>query len=242
MNKPLLIIQPATSHDDLPALCAVRGDEISWFADACGIAHDDLLAVKVYDGEPLPDPSRIGGAIITGAIDMVTDPKPWIQHLAAWARQTVTLNVPLLGVCFGHQMLAHALGGEVGDNPRGPMFGSINVACTEAARTDPLFEVLPEDTLMHVFHYQSVLRLPADAQVLAATPHDPYYGARFGQAAWGVQFHPEFDREIMDRCIDTYAAAMTAAGFLPDDLRARNRDCIDGVRFLRRFKGMADLQ
>jgi GMP synthase (glutamine-hydrolysing) len=240
MNKPLLIIQPATSHDDMPALCAVRGDEIAWFGNACGVGRDGMLAVKVYEDEPLPDPSRICGAIIAGAIDMVTDPKPWIQNLTAWLRLAVAQDVPLLGVCFGHQMLAHALGGEVGDNPRGPMFGAVSVACTDAAWTDPLFEVLPEETTMHAFHYQSVLRLPEGAQVLATTPHDPHYGVRFSPAAWGVQFHPEFDRKIMEGCIDTYAGAMAAAGFSPEDLRARNRDCADGARFLRRFTAIAD--
>lgn len=239
MAKPFLIIQPATSHDDLPALCAVRGDEIAWFSKACDVVRDEIRAIRVYEGEPLPDPADIRAAIITGAIDMVTDPKPWIRDLAEWTRQAVAEEVPLLGVCFGHQLLAHAMGGEVGENPNGPMFGPVRVERHPSGRKDPLFGVLPDSTTMHVFHYQSVLRMPESAQLLASAAHDPHYAARYGPAAWGVQFHPEFDRQIMEGCYDVYGEMMTAAGFSVAALRAKEDDSIGGLTLLQRFASLA---
>lgn len=240
-TKPLLIIQPATSHDDLPALCAWRGDERTWFAQGCGIAPDRIAAVRVWQDEPLPDPAAIAGAIVTGAIDMVTDGHAWIARTEAWVRGAVAANVPILGVCFGHQLLAQALGGRVADNPRGAAFGAVDVALSEAGADDPLFGALPAVSPLMVFHWQSVLDLPPGAVVTAQAPHDPYHAARFGPAAWGTQFHPEFDAAIMAGSIDVYADAIARAGFAVPDLRAANRECPQGTVLLRRFASLAGL-
>ena len=239
MAKPFLIIQPATSHDDLPALCAVRGDEIAWFSQACDVPRDEITAIRVYEGEALPDPADIRAAIITGAIDMVTDPKPWIRDLADWTRRAVAAEVPLLGVCFGHQMLAHAMGGTVGDNPNGPMFGPVAVRRLATGQEDPLFAALPDVATMRVFHFQTVLTMPAGAQVLATAAHDAHHAARYGPAAWGVQFHPEFDRQIMQGCYDVYRGTMEEAGFSVDALRAAEQDSPDGFALLRTFADLS---
>lgn len=239
MAKPFLIIQPATSHDDLPALCEVRGDEIAWFSNACQVPRDEIQAIRVYEGEPLPDPADIRAAVITGAIDMVTDPKPWIRDLADWTRRAVAAEVPLLGVCFGHQMLAYAMGGEVGENLNGPMFGPVAIQRLECGRDDPLFGVLPDAATMRVFHFQSVLTMPDSAEVLVSAAHDPHHAARYGPAAWGVQFHPEFDRQIMDSCYDVYGETMTEAGFSVDALRAAEQDSPAGFALLQKFADLS---
>ena len=240
-QKPLLIIQPATSHDDLPDLCAVRGDELAWFGEACGIDRARIMAAKVWCDEPLPDPRDVAGVIITGAIDMVTDGHAWIGRTADWTRGAIAAQTPLLGVCFGHQLLAHALGGRVADNPLGAAFGAITVRASPAARRDALFGVLPETADMMVFHWQSVLDPPAGATILAAAAHDPFHAARYGPRAWGTQFHPEFDAAIMAGSIDVYADAIARAGFAVPDLRAANRDCPAGRVLLRRFAQIAGL-
>lgn len=240
-ERPLLIIQPATSHDDMPALCAWRGDELAWFGEACGIDPTRIRPVRVWQDEPLPDPDAVAGTIITGAIDMVTDGHAWIERTADWVRGAVAAQSPVLGVCFGHQLLAHALGGTVGDNPRGSQFGAVDVAVTPQGREDPLFDVLPAQTQMMVFHWQSILTLPADAQVMATSGHDPFHAARFGAAAWGTQFHPEFDAAIMAGSYDVYETAIAREGFSVPDLRAATRDCPDGHALLRRFAALAGL-
>lgn len=239
--KPLLVIQPATSHDDLPALCAWRGDELAWFSDACAVAPDRICAVRVWQDEPLPDPAAVAGVVITGAIDMVTDGHAWIERTAQWVRTALAADVPMLGVCFGHQLIAHAMGGTVADNPRGAAFGAVDLVLDDAGSNDPLFGVLPRHTRMMVFHWQSVAALPEAAVVTARAAHDPFHAARFGARAWGTQFHPEFDAAIMAGSIDVYAEAIARAGFSVPDLRAANRDCPDGPRLLDRFARLAGL-
>jgi GMP synthase (glutamine-hydrolysing) len=235
--KPLLIIQPATSYDDLPVLCASRGDELAWFSGASGVAPDRIRSVRVWQDEPLPDPREAAAVIVTGAIDMVTDGHAWIARTADWLRTAIAAETPVLGVCFGHQLLAHALGGTVGDNPRGAAFGAVEVSLTDAGRADPLFGVLPARSEMMVFHWQSVLAMPVGA--LATAAHDPFHAARFGPMAWGTQFHPEFDAAIMAGSYDVYAGAIERAGFDMAALRAANRDCPAGHALLRRFAAIA---
>lgn len=235
MTKPMLIIQPASSYDDLPDLCAEYGDEVAWFSRACDLTQDQLISVRVDKGEPLPHPGDICGAIITGALAMVTDDDPWIKTLSDWILFAIDAELPMLGVCFGHHLMAQALGGVVGANPNGASFGNVQVTRTNLSAPDPLFDAFPHEVGMKVFHYQSVHRPPKGATVLARGENDPYYAMRFAPCAWGVQFHPEFDNCIMDRTCDVYASDMTSAGYDVAELRARNTDDGTGRALLRRF-------
>ncbi|MDO6565245.1 gamma-glutamyl-gamma-aminobutyrate hydrolase family protein [Amphritea sp. 1_MG-2023] len=143
--------------------------------------------------------------------------------------------MPILGVCFGHQLLVHVLGGTVGQNPNGAEFGVVDLMKHQAANHDPLFKDFPDIMSMYVFHYESVLQLPSDAVVLASNSHDPYQAFRYGQNIWGVQFHPEFDSEIMEHAIDVYGCAMKDANYDLTHLRQNNVDSGQGHTLLRRF-------
>ncbi|EED36636.1 glutamine amidotransferase, class I [Luminiphilus syltensis NOR5-1B] len=234
-TKPFLIIQPATSFDDVPALCAFRGDEVRWFSEKMALSDRDITAVKVYQGESLPDPRNVQGAIITGAIDMVTDGHQWIETAAQWVREAIVAETPVLGVCFGHQLIAHAMGGRVGENPRGSKFGKITLRNRAVDTDDPIFQALPKVLEMKVFHQQSVLELPADVVVLAESDHDPFQAVRYAETVWGVQFHPEFDSEIMAYSYDVYEDMITSEGFSVPDLRAQAFSDKDGAALLARF-------
>ncbi len=77
-------------------------------------------SVEVIDPElaPLPEPRHFSGAILTGSHSMVTDHEPWSERTAAWIPAVMAAGTPLLGICYGHQLIAYALGGDVGPNPR----------------------------------------------------------------------------------------------------------------------------
>ena len=100
-------------------------------------------------------------------------------------------------MCYGHQLLAEALGGEAGWHPKGREIGTVSVTLTEAGKQDPLLSGLPNTFLAQVTHAQSALVLPPGATLLASNNYEPHQAYRVGDRAWGVQFHPEFTSDIM---------------------------------------------
>ena len=217
---------------------AARGDYDAWFAQAKATSALRTDAIDPRGGDALPPPSAIAGAIVSGSSSLVTDREPWSERTGRWMRACVEQATPLLGVCYGHQLLADALGGRVGANPRGREIGTVEVALTAAAKDDALFGGLPGRLVVQASHRQSVLGLPPGAVVLAANAHDPHQALRFGQAAWGVQFHPEMDAAIARGFIEARAERCREEGLDPAQLIARTRDSLDGATLLRRFTAL----
>ena len=131
------------------------------------------------------------------------------------------------------------LGGEVGDNPAGREMGTVCVDLRPAAQDDPLFVGLSPRICAQATHQQSVLRTPPGATVLAGNDHDPHHAFRWGQAVWGVQFHPEFSAGHMRGYIRARADALAREGADPGALARRVRAAPEARRVLRRFVGHA---
>jgi GMP synthase (glutamine-hydrolysing) len=150
----------------------------------------------------------------------------------------VSRQIPLLGICFGHQILARALDGRVGYNPNGTEVGTVDVTLRPKAKNDRLLGGLGNPIRVHCCHSQSVFKLPKGAVCLGSSNRDPHQAFSVGGFAWGVQFHPEFDAEITS----TYVAAMRS----PLEREGQNADlilagCTDtpfGPLILRRFAGI----
>lgn len=183
--------------DTFSSLAGQLGDFDQWIIDQLGPLPLPVTVVDPRREDELPPVSKIAGAIVTGAHSMVTDRAQWSEDLAAWLRSAVSDNVPVLGICYGHQLLAHALGGEVGYHPGGIELGTVFVKLTSLAKNDSLFRSMPETFAAQVVHRQSVLRLPSGAVLLAANDFEPHQAFRVGSSAWGVQFHPEFSPAAM---------------------------------------------
>jgi GMP synthase (glutamine-hydrolysing) len=166
---------------------------------------------------------------------MVTDREPWSALTATYLLELIARDVPLLGVCYGHQLLADALGGRVENNPRGRSVGSFSLTLHPEAKNDVLFSVLPDGPVLHVRHRQSVVRLPEGAVCLAASPRDPHHAFRVGKRAWGVQFHPEFDAAIAREYIVARREIIEAEGEDPEALLAAVQESDAGRVLLRRF-------
>lgn len=122
-------------------------------------------------------------------------------------------RLPLLGVCYGHQLMAYALGGEVGDNPRGWERG-LQTVCLSAA-SDALPSALPPSFSAWLSHRQSVLTPPAGSQVLAGSALDPCQIIRYSERALSVQFHPEFTADIMQACLRNRFTAAEQSQMIP---------------------------
>ena len=231
-ERRVLVIQPG---EKLATLAGIPGDFADWVRDGMGIAPADTLVVYPHRGDPLPEPVDFRAAVITGSSAMVTDAAPWIGHGAGWLARAAMSGLPLLGICFGHQWLGHALGGRVADNPRGTEVGTVDVQLTRAARTDPLLGGLPATMPLHVSHRQSVVALPPGTVHLAASTLEAHQAFRFGDCAWGVQFHPEFSARILKGYLDYHASSIIAHGGDPASLRDAVTHSEFGSVLLRRF-------
>lgn len=198
--------------DTLPALREQHGDFEDWIEHGLNGQGLPVRTIDPRSNSEWPAQALIAGVVVTGSHAMVTDRAAWSERTAVWLAQLVRTEVPVLGICYGHQLLAHAMGGVVGHHPRGLEIGTVLVQCTEAAQDDALLSNLPACFAAQVVHEQSVLRLPPDAVVLASNAHEPHQAFRVGPSAWGVQFHPEFSGDAMQGYMNAIGPRLEAAG------------------------------
>jgi len=217
----------------LPEIAARRGDFEDWIRTGMDWPRERTRVVDVVAGEPLPAPPTPSGVVVTGSSAFVSEREEWSERSAEWLGRAVAAGTAVLGICYGHQLLAHALGGRVGPNPRGREIGTVELRF--AAGGDPLLGPLPERAPLQVTHVESVLELPAGLDSLAASALDPHHAFRAGERAWGVQFHPEFDADVMRGYIDGRRDVLREEGLDPDALRAAVVAAPAGRAVLRGF-------
>ena len=234
MRKPLIIKTGTT----LPELLASKGDFEDWILAGMGLSREQVTIVDVEKGEPLPDFQTVAGVVITGSHAMVTDHHAWSERTAVWLRSAVEQHIPTLGICYGHQLLAYALGGEVDDNLSGAEAGSVEVRLTENGHQDRLLGELGNPIIVQLSHIQSVSRLPPSAKLLASSALDPHLAFAAHGCAWGIQFHPEFDAEITRAYIRYDAPWLQKAGRDPVILSNQCTETPLGALILRRFASM----
>ena len=222
------------------------GDFEDWILAAMGLRGSDAVVADVQRGDPLPPPAQVRGIVITGSTSMVTERLPWSERTAAWLRGAVHAGVPVLGICYGHQLLAHALGGVVARNPRGREIGTIEVHLNEHGRADALLGG-PHDPISasHVLrvqatHVESVVTLPEGALPLGHSAGDPHQTFRFGPCAWGVQFHPEFDAPTLRAYLRARAQLLAEEGLDAEALTKAACDSPHGASILRRFVALCE--
>jgi GMP synthase (glutamine-hydrolysing) len=147
----------------------------------------DLVAFDVCDGA-LPDGFGYDGVVVTGSSSSVYWDEPWITALVEWVSEAADRGLPILGVCYGHQVLATALGGEVA------AMDEIELGYREVhlVGDDPLFAGVDDPFVAFETHSDRVVALPPGATLLAANDRG-IQAFRRGDC-WGVQFHPEYDR------------------------------------------------
>jgi GMP synthase (glutamine-hydrolysing) len=191
-----------------------------------------FVEVDARSAEQLPAAERFAGLIVTGSAASVTERDPWMLRIEEYLAQAVEQEQPLLGICFGHQLLGQALGGLVERNPRGREMGTVELAIVE---DDPLLDRSIVPALAQATHVDAVTRLPPRARILAKTELDPHAAVRFGPRAWGVQFHPEFDDQVMGEYIETRRALLAEEGRDPAAMLRGIRAAEAGRLVLQRF-------
>jgi len=230
----MLIVKTGTAQT---ALDDADGDFEDWIARDLG---RPVQVCSVFEGEELPAPHETGGAVVTGSAAMVTDLEEWAERTAEWLRDAVDAGMPILGICYGHQLLAHALGGRVGPNPRGREIGTVRLTLTATAASDLMLGGLPTRIDVQATHLERVLELPPNAVLLASSKLDLHHAFRIpGRPVWGVQFHPELSAENTRGYIDAKRHDMLAEGLDPDHLLAEVRETHWGSEILARFAQLA---
>ncbi|MDQ8031674.1 MAG: glutamine amidotransferase [Bordetella sp.] len=199
---PVLILH---TGDPEPGLASRHGTYGEMLRRAAGLDAAEVEVVRVWLDEAPRAPGQYRAALITGSPAMVTDREPWSEVCADWLRGAKAAGLPMFGICYGHQLLAHAFGGEVAYNPAGRELGTLPVDLTEAAADDALAATLPDRFDAQMMHAQTVLRLPPGAVSLARSALDANQLLRHAPGIYSTQFHPEFAPGFVAEHIEHYA-------------------------------------
>jgi len=225
-----------------PKLVPHIGDYEAWFGRVFG--GDATLEVHRAFDKPLHKLAGYDGMVITGSPRSLVDGEvePWMDDAAAFVRQAADAGVPVLGVCFGHQLVGYAYGGRVRTNPNGWEVGTVDVELTDDGARDPLFAGVPRRIFVNQSHRDEVVTLGPDTRVLAAGAHTPHQAIAIGDHVRGVQFHPEMNAPVIQRIIahrrlilSDDAARRCRANYCVDTLISRASDTPDAERVLRNF-------
>lgn len=169
-----------------------------WIIDKLEDKNRDIFVLDVQNDDELPILGENDAVIITGSHSMVTDEEPWSLSLEKWLPKLIIDEIPILAICYGHQLLAKSLGGVSTYHENGMEIGTVEINLEEGAKNDRIFSKLPPSFKAHTVHSQTVIKLPKNAVRLASNSHDKNHAFKVGNCAYAVQFHPEFDENIMN--------------------------------------------
>ncbi len=155
---------------------------------------------------PVISLDNVDAIILSGSGAMVTswESTDWMQREMAVIREAVERKIPILGICFGHQIMAQALGGRVDwlTDVTGQRFmeiGPTTAQLTEAGMSDPLFAGFDASFTVQATHSQEVVEIAPEAILLATNEASPMQALRYGtNPAWSLQNHPENSQILMD--------------------------------------------
>jgi GMP synthase (glutamine-hydrolysing) len=210
-----------------------RGSFARMIREAAGDAwRGEWAEHDVRTDEPFPDLAAVSAFVLTGSSANVPDRLPWMLRTEEHLRTAAARGTPMLGLCFGHQILAQALGGQVVKNPRGREIGTVTVNRTGS---DAWLEGMPERFLANASHVDTVARLPPGARCLGTTSLEDNAIFALGDSIRGVQFHPEFDAEITSGYVAARTGAITAEGLDAAAIARNVRETPESRALVARF-------
>lgn len=176
-------------HGSYPAMFeALLGADLDYVAYP---VIDDVFPGSIHDADAW---------LVTGSRFGAYDDAPWIRRLEAFLCQAVAAKVPVVGICFGHQVLAKALGARVEKAAAGWGVGPHDYEVVERA---PWMDEPAERFTLNAMHQDQVLSLPPGARLLARSDFCPFAALAYGEHAISLQAHPEFtnafERELIEK-------------------------------------------
>lgn len=175
-----------------PEMVEEHGSYLTMFEQMLQRADPSFSAAlwNINEEHEIPNsPQDADGWIITGSKHGVYEDHPWIEPLKTFLREAHAAKAPIVGVCFGHQILAEALGGKVVKSDRGWGCGVHEYSVLERPKW---MDEEKETIAIHAMHQDQVVELPPGATVLAESSFCPYAALAYGDTAMSVQPHPEF--------------------------------------------------
>ncbi len=230
--KKILIVKLGSTFQ---SFSQERGDFEDWVIEKSGFRRDFFQIFDAVNSSYFPEISKNAGLILTGSHDMVTDKFDWSERTAKWLAKDAIGKVPVLGICYGHQLLGHALGGVVDYHVGGTEIGTVLLESQQASADDFLFRNLEFPFPVIMSHSQSILQLPRGAVPLAYTKKCENAAFYLPPFTWGIQFHPEFDREIIRRYVERLIAKLLRQGQDPDAILSKIKDTPESSMVLQRF-------
>ena len=235
-NKKIAILQ---TGQPIKEALEKYGDFDALFIKAMGLDKSQTKTIRVYDDLDFPKVDELAGVLITGSPSMVTECNLWCQKTQQWIKQFMQTDMPVLGVCYGHQLLAQVLGGTVSWNPKGREMGQVDMLVTAAAHTDALLGSVVNDATVSIkvqaTHQQAVTFLPDEVTILGQTKLDSHHCFCYKNHVWGLQFHPEFSPDIIKDYIRLRYEDVESEGLEPNKMIADIEDINHGTAILQRF-------
>jgi GMP synthase (glutamine-hydrolysing) len=205
-----------------------------WFVDGIGEPGRDYAVWRVQRQtvSPVSDPEAV---YIGGSAASVYDGHAWIDLLMEAVRGWREREIPMLGVCFGHQIMAEALGGRVERNPKGWELGVREVELTERGAADPLFRGLPRRFPVMQSHQDVVVELPPGAEPLAKNDVTDCQAFALGERIRTVQFHPEYTPDHLRFLLSPRRQKFSAQGIDMEEVLGGIRPTPESRTLLKRF-------
>jgi GMP synthase (glutamine-hydrolysing) len=195
--KNILIIKCGETYDSVKA---ASGDFDEMIINRLNLPRKVFKVYEIHKGQKPMHPGEYIAAIITGSHSNVDDNHQWIKQLKDWIITARYSNIPVLGLCFGHQIIAEALGGKVEKSNKGINIGCEKITLTPAGVEDPLYKNIKNDFVSYKSHQYYVTKTPPESISLAKNEAGGIESFKVGKI-YGVQFHPEFDKETIEEYI-----------------------------------------
>ncbi|MGC1506521.1 MAG: type 1 glutamine amidotransferase [Sulfitobacter sp.] len=157
----------------------------AYFQRLLGTKDFTYQAWSVVDGEMPKSVQDADGWLITGSRHGAYEPHGWIPPLEQFIRDCYAAHVPMIGVCFGHQIIAQAMGGKVEKFDGGWSVGAVD------------YTLEGETVAINAWHQDQVTTKPADAQVIGSTDFCANAALLYGDTFWTIQPHPEYDHDFI---------------------------------------------